>query len=84
MPAIDPKTHQVIKLLELEGAKIIESVSYNDATRILYVKFSDDKGGMCFEDVPKFRYDGLMNAPRPDAYFGTYIRNLFLSKPFAL
>ena len=84
MAAIDPKTHQVIKLLELEGTSIVESVSYNDATRILYVKLRDNKGGMAFEDVPKFRYNGLMGAPRPDAYFNTYIRNLFLSKPATL
>jgi hypothetical protein len=84
MPAMDPKTHQVIKLLELEGTKMVESVSYNDATRILYVKYCDNKGAMCFEDVPKFRYNGLMSAPRPDAYFATYIRNLFLSKPVTL
>jgi hypothetical protein len=82
--AMDPKTHQEIKLLELEHTKIVESVSYNDATRMLYVKFRDNKGAMCFEDVPKFRYNGMMNAPRPDAYFSTYIRNLFLSKPCTL
>lgn len=70
-------------MLNVDG-KLIESISYNEATRLLYVKFHAPGGALCFEDIPKFRYNGLMNAPRKDAYFTTYIRNSFLSKPVTL
>ena len=32
------------------------------------------------DNVPGFRYEGLLTAPRKDAYYNTFIKNFFLSK----
>jgi hypothetical protein len=61
------------------NAKLFESVGYVDAKRQLYVKFRNSPT-LCFDDMPRFRYTGLMAAPRKDAYFQTYIKNQFLCK----
>ncbi len=61
-------------------AKEIESVGYVPASRQLIIKFRGAPA-MCFDGVPGFRFQGLMSAPRKDAYFSTYIRNKFLTKP---
>jgi hypothetical protein len=34
----------------------------------------------CFSEVPRFRYAGLMTAPRKDEYFKNYIKSTYLSK----
>lgn len=56
-----------------------ESISYSSSTRRLYIKFRNSPT-LYFEGVPGFRYQGLMSAPRKDAYFTTYIKSHFLSK----
>jgi hypothetical protein len=56
-----------------------ESISYSMSTRRLYIKFRNSPT-LYFEGVPGFRFQGLIAAPRKDAYFTTYIRNHFLSK----
>lgn len=61
------------------NAKLFESIGYVDATRQLFVKFRNAKT-VCFEDMPRFRYTGLMAAPRKDAYFTSYIKDRFLFK----
>ncbi len=58
---------------------LLESVGYVAAARRLYVKFRNATS-MCYEGVPNFRYQGLLSAPRKDAYFKTYIQNQFLAK----
>ena len=70
---------QPIKMAPVE-ADLFESVGYSDATRTLYIKFRDGKT-MRFEKVPRFRYQGLLAAPRKDAYHRTFIKDLFLTKP---
>jgi hypothetical protein len=60
-------------------ASSFESVGYALATRKLYIKFRDAPA-LCFEGVPGFRYQGLLTAPRKDAYYTTYIKNHFLTK----
>lgn len=65
------------------GAKQFESVCYVDATRRLYIKFRNSPT-ICYEGVPRFRYQGLLTSPRPDAYFDTYVKNSFLGKPTEL
>jgi hypothetical protein len=39
---------------------------------------------LVFNNVPGFRFDGLMAAPRKDAYYDTFIKNFFVSKPTEL
>ena len=63
-------------------AKQFESVGYAQASRKLFIKFRNSKI-ICFEDIPQFRYKGLMAAPRIDAYYSSYIKDQFLSKEVA-
>ena len=60
-------------------AKMFESVGYALGSRKLYIKFRNAPA-MCFEGVPGFRFRGLMTAPRKDAYFKAYIKDVFLGK----
>jgi hypothetical protein len=62
------------------NAERVESVGYIDATRHLYIKFRNSPT-VCYEGVPRFRYQGLLASPRPDAYFDTYVKHSFLGKP---
>jgi hypothetical protein len=61
-------------------AHMFESVGYAIGSRKLFIKFRDSGGTLCFEGVPGFRYQGLLSAPRKDAYYKTYIKDQFLSK----
>ncbi len=61
-------------------ADLFESVGFVDATHIMYIKFRNSPA-MCYEKVPRFRYQGLLSAPRKDAYYKTFIQNQFLTKP---
>lgn len=56
-----------------------ESVSYSNSTRRLYIKFRNSPT-LFFDGVPGFRVQGLLSAPRKDAYFRTYIKDHFLAK----
>jgi KTSC domain-containing protein len=60
-----------------------EAVGYALAGRQLYIKFRNAPA-LVYNNVPGFRYDGLMAAPRKDAYYDTFIKNFFLSKPAQL
>jgi hypothetical protein len=73
---------QQVKMVPV-GADTFESVGYVDATRRLYIKFRNAPT-LCFEKVPRFRYSGLIAAPRKDAYYNTFVKNLFLSKAVEL
>jgi len=64
-------------------ADTLESVGYSDAARCLFIKFRNGPA-MRLEKVPRFRYEGLMAAPRKDAYFKTFIKDQFLTKPAEL
>lgn len=61
-------------------ADLFESVGYEDISHCLLVKFRNSPT-MRYEKVPRFRFQGLLGAPRKDAYFKTFIQNQFLSKP---
>ena len=63
-------------------AKQFESVGYAQASRQLFFKFRYSKV-LCFEDIPQFRYKGLIAAPRIDAYYSSYIKDQFLCKEVA-
>jgi hypothetical protein len=68
-----------VKLTSVD-AEQLESVGYEDLSHTLYLKFH---GGQTlrFQKVPRFRYQGLLGAPRKDAYFKTFIKDQFLSTP---
>jgi hypothetical protein len=58
---------------------MFESIGYSDSTRDLYIKFRAAQT-FCYHDVPRFRFQGLMAAPRKDAYYTTFIKNAFLAR----
>jgi hypothetical protein len=64
-------------------ADLFESVGYATGVRQLYIKFRNAPA-LCFNNVPGFRYEGLLVAPRKDEYYKTFIQNLFISKPVEL
>ncbi len=70
---------QPVKMTKVD-ADLFDSVGYEDLTHSLYLKFRD-ASTIRYEKVPRFRYQGLMAAPRKDKYFRTFIQNQFLSKP---
>ena len=49
-------------------ADLFESVGYVTGARQLYIKFHKSPA-LCFNNVPGFRYEGLLAAPRKDAYY---------------
>ena len=61
-------------------ADLFESVGFVDTTHLMYIKFRNSPT-MCYEKVPRFRYQGLLAAPRKDAYYKTFIQNQFITKP---
>jgi len=67
------------KMVKVEADQI-ESVGFIDSTHTMYIKFRNSPA-MCFEKVPRFRYQGLLAAPRKDAYYRTFIQNQFMTKP---
>ena len=64
-------------------ADLFESVGYIPRSRQLYIKFKNSPA-LCFDNVPGFRYDSLLTAPRKDAYFQTFIKDRFVTKPVEL
>jgi hypothetical protein len=66
--------------MEAVDADLFESIGYADGTRMLHIKFRNSPA-MCFQKVPRFRYEGLLAAPRKDAYYRSFIQNKFMTKP---
>jgi hypothetical protein len=64
-------------------ADTFEAVGFAPTARELYIKFRHTPA-MCYKNVPGFRYEGLLAAPRKDAYYKTFIENKFLTKPVQL
>lgn len=71
-----------IKMVPVDADQF-ESVGFVDTTHGLYIKFRN-KPAVLYEKVPRFRFQGLMAAPRKDAYFKTFIKDQFLSKQVEL
>jgi hypothetical protein len=71
-----------VKMVPVEADQF-ESVGYVPGARQLYIKFRNAPT-LCFNNVPGFRYEGLLSAPRKDAYYKAFIQNLFISKPVEL
>ncbi|MDE3067711.1 MAG: KTSC domain-containing protein [Verrucomicrobiota bacterium] len=71
-----------VKMLPVE-ADSFEAIGYATGVRQLFIKFRN-KPVLCFDNVPGFRFEGLLNAPRKDAYYNTFIRDRFLSREVSL
>jgi hypothetical protein len=71
-----------VKMMPVD-AQLIESVGYVEASRQLIIKFHHTFT-LCFDKVPHFRFQGLLNAPRKDAYYKTFIKDQFLTKEVTL
>jgi KTSC domain len=69
----------VVKMVSV-NADAFEAIGYATGARQLFIKFRNAPA-LCFNNVPGFRYEGLMAAPRKDAYYNTFIKNFFISKP---
>jgi len=75
-------TPQAVKMMPVD-ADLFESVGYIPRSRQLYVKFKNSPA-LCFDNVPGFRYESLLTAPRKDAYYRTFIQDRFVTKPVEL
>ena len=71
-----------VKMVPVD-AKLFESIGYMEASRQLIIKFHHALT-LCFDNVPHFRFQGLLNAPRKDAYYKTFIKDQFLAKEITL
>jgi hypothetical protein len=70
-----------VKVEPLPGSEMIEAVGYAENTKRLYVKLRKaDALIQCYEEVPRFRHNGLMTAARKDEYFKNFIKSSFLCK----
>jgi hypothetical protein len=67
-----------VKMVPVDS-KLFESVGYVTGGRLLYIKFRNTPG-LCFNAVPSFRFEGLLGAPRKDAYYQTFIQNKYITK----
>ncbi|HZL12986.1 MAG TPA: KTSC domain-containing protein, partial [Verrucomicrobiae bacterium] len=71
-----------VKMVPVD-ADLFEAIGYTSGNRLLYIKFRNAPP-LSFNNVPGFRYEGLLAAPRKDAYYNTFIKNFFISKPAQL
>ena len=69
----------VVKMVPIEADTFV-AVGYAASMRQLYVTFKNGNS-IVYNNVPGFRYEGLAATPRPEAYFRTFIKDAFLSKP---
>lgn len=74
--------NQPVKMVPVD-ADLFEAVGYVTGARQLHIKFRNSPA-LCFNNVPGFRYEGLLAAPRKDAYYKTFIKDFFISKPVEL
>lgn len=72
-----------VKMVAVD-ADLFESVGYVHQTRTLYIKFRPPAGAVSFQNVPGFRFEGLLAAPRKDAYYEAFIQNRFIEMPTML
>ena len=73
---------QPVKMMSVD-ADLFESVGYIPKSRQLFIKFRNSPA-LCFDNVPGFRYESLLTAPRKDAYYRTFIKDRFLTKSVEL
>ena len=70
-----------VKMVAVDEDSFV-AFGYATSKRQLHVTFRNNTT-MVFQNVPGFRYEGLLAAPRKEAYFKTFIQNTFLAKPGA-
>ncbi len=73
---------QPVKMVPVD-ADLFEAIGYVPKNRQLYIRFRNSPA-LGFDNVPGFRFEGLLNAPRKDAYYRTFIKDRFLTKPVEL
>ncbi len=73
---------QPIKMVPVD-ADLFEAIGYMPKTRQLCIRFRNSSA-LCYDNVPGFRFEGLLNAPRKDAYYRTFIKDRFMTKPVEL
>jgi hypothetical protein len=71
-----------VKMVSVD-AQLFESVGYVEPSRQLFIKLSSGST-LCLDKVPHFRFQGLLKAPRKDAYYKTFIKDCFLTKEITL
>jgi hypothetical protein len=69
--------------VDAKSTTSIKSIGYVEASRQLVIKFHHTPT-LCFDKVPHFRFQGLLSAPRKDAYYKTFIKDQFLAKEITL
>ena len=69
----------IVKMMPVE-ADSFTAIGYAPGARELYIAFQSGTT-LRYANVPGFRYEGLQTAPRKEAYFKTFIKDVFLSKP---
>jgi hypothetical protein len=69
--------------MEPVDADLFDAIGYEFSKRRLCIKFRNSPA-LYFDNVPGFRYEGLLAAPRKDAYYRTFIKDRFLTKPAEL
>jgi hypothetical protein len=69
--------------MEPVDADLFEAVGYVPKTRQLVIRFRNAPT-LGFDNVPGFRFEGLLKAPRKDAYYRAFIKDRFLTKPVEL
>lgn len=71
-------TPQAVKMMPVDS-DLFEAVGYITRNRQLYIKFRNSPA-LCFDNVPGFRFESLLTAPRKDAYYRTFIKDRFVTK----
>jgi len=72
---------EVVKMVAVDEDSFT-AFGYATSKRQLYVSFRNNTT-LAYQNVPGFRYEGLLAAPRKEAYVRTFIKNSFLAKPAA-
>ena len=69
---------QSVKMITVDEDSFT-AFGYAAGNRTLYITFRNGTS-LAYQNVPGFRYEGMVAAPRKEAYFKTFIQNNFLSK----
>ena len=70
-----------VKMVPVDEDSFV-AVGYVAPARQLRITFRNGST-LLYQNVPGFRYEGLLAAPRKEAYFKTFIEHQFLAKPVA-
>jgi hypothetical protein len=70
---------ETVKMVTVDEDSFV-AFGYASSKRQLHVTLRNNTT-LVFQNVPGFRYEGLLAAPRKEAYYKTFIQNAFLAKP---